>query len=145
MAQAKLRGWGNTWGNRCIKGISLLVHSLAKAGLRPRRDWHQHHSCYSRTDVPSSYLLLMQPGSGIPCTSPGTWASRAAFTRGSAHPAGALCPHGSCILHHDLHQILSHHVSCSCDCPKTWIPGHLVTRRVSPVKILWQLFYCSPA
>lgn len=71
----------------------------------------------------------MQPGSGapstVPCTSPGTWASRAAFTRGSAHPAGALCHHGSCILHRDLHQILSHHVSCSCDCPRTLLHGHL--------------------
>lgn len=46
--------------------------------------------------LPRSYLLLMQPGTGapstVPHTSPGTWASRAALTRGYAHPAVALCP-----------------------------------------------------
>lgn len=77
--------------------------------------------------IPSSYLLLMQPGSGapftVPYTSPGTWASRAASSRGSAHPAVALCPPGSvpsCILQCDLHQIPSHHLSR----PKTLLPGH---------------------
>lgn len=116
--------------------------------------WHQHRSCYSRKDAPQ---ILPSPDAArhrctLHCAPHKSWhlGQRSCSHQGLCPPCSGTVPHGSvpsCILQCDLLQIPSHHIPCTCDCPEQRLCflDTLVTRRVSPVEIPWQLFYCSPA
>lgn len=154
MAQAKLHGWGNEWGNRCIKGVALVVHfsqgktQTTQGMLAPTSFFLQQKRCSQLLPSPDARLR---------------WTLHCALHK-SCHSGQQSC------FHQGLQPTLQWHCApmaaypaafCNVITTKShptmypaaviaqtqdfasWTP--LVTRRVSPVKIPWHLFYCSPA